>query len=219
MCTPNQPIPPAPPPGRTPSLPISCSSALSQPAPPPAPHPPRTGEPGRGTGHMALSHCGPGVGPPSLALWAARSSAPVFSPRGSSSSSWTPARLPSLVTPPGRASVSCPSPAQVPSRSPGRGLCSLPSPCPSPVTPPAHDFVSVTSQQSSPPKGASLVSRGCAAPSPAGASSPRWGGGGGVRLHPLFFPCRQTVTVMPAHSAGAPPPAVLLSAGFARDFP
>lgn len=59
MCTPNQPTPPAPPPGCTPNLSISCYPALSQ-------HrlPPCTGEPGRGTGHMTSSHQGTSRGRP-----------------------------------------------------------------------------------------------------------------------------------------------------------
>lgn len=147
MCTPNQPTPPAPPPGCTPNLSISCSPALSQ-------HrlPPCTGEPGRGTGHMTLSHQRtsrgrPGGGarpppsalalrpPPSHALWAARSSAPVFFPAGSSSDPGPPPASPPQSP---RRAFSCPSPAQVPSRSPGRGPLLTPlSSCPSPVTPPA----------------------------------------------------------------------------------
>lgn len=135
------------------------------------------------------------------------------------------APAPTPGPPPGCAGVSCPSPAQVPSCSPGRGPLPTPlSSCPSPVTPPAPLLCVTYSTAVITPEGALFLFYDCAAPHPPSQSEfPRWGGvgagAGAGQLHPLFFPLRLTVTVTPAHLAGAHPPAVLLSTEFTRDFP
>lgn len=136
MCTPNQPTPPAPPPGCTPNLSISCSPALSQ-------HrlPPCTGEPGRGTGHMTSSHQGTSRGrpggvarPPPSALacsvGCSQLRACVLS-RWLQLRPWTPAYLPTSVTAPGLL-LSLPCPGALPQSRPGASADSselLSQPC------------------------------------------------------------------------------------------